>query len=517
MNNLISEMTKDLSKSGKSMFNEMKDSLMKKLKDNKISWEKSYIEDITKALEKATKEKDATKKKDCETLLNVVKYLKVGNEVISGISTTLKTVVEDVQKINEINTALSSNKENFDKLHTIEKGIYNQIQPMLEKMFTDINEASFTTDSMNANQIVIAKWNVCSVIKDVQQKLKTTFETFEAFEEMQWTLEKLTTTFKNIIEMYENILKNNNDKSETSFTASMHLPIESKILAQDYQLARSLAKLNKVFYQNELKDKYTEWIYAFKQFSFPNGGEFLFETRWSDPEGNDVEQIMGDIKKNIKSFEEHFDMEKKKDNFLINQIIETYRGSYSTDGKAFFVLSDKSSNGIISNILQGNIATISTKELTKKIDSLKFNNVGIIFTSKDTFIQQKLFSVLSKFRVYLTHNGDSIYTLMDKTFVIETNPVELIFNYPEKKNEIAGISSPMHKKFATGDYILSPYATWTVKLESRGAKEDFDLLKVFIGKVDLELIGEAQHFISNRCNKVCQDIMMKTYRLSTKN
>lgn len=522
VNNHISEMTKGLSKTGKGMFNEMKEKLLKKFKDNKLNWEKSYINDITEVLEKATKENDETKKNDCKILLNIIKYLKLTNNVISILSTALNTVMDDVKKVSEINTALNSNKENLEKLHTIEKGIYNQIQPMLEKMFDDINKASLKTDSVNSNRIVIAKWDVLNILNKVQRKLKSIFTTFEASEEMDWAFEKLITTFKIIIEMFKNISENDNEKSETTFVASMHLPKESKMLAQNYQLAQSLAKLKKIFYQNELKNKYSEWIYAFKQFSFPNGGEFLLKTGWSDFEGTtlsylEVDEIIEKVKKNINSFKEHFDMENQNDYFLVNHVTETYRGSCSADQKALFVLSDKSSNGIVSNILKGKIATINTKELKKKTDSLKFRNVGIIFTSKDRVIQLKLFNILSKFRVYLTHHGDSLYTFKDKTFLIETNPVELIFNYPENKNKITCQSSPMHEKFVTGDYMLSPYATWTVKLESRGAEKDFDLLKGFIGKVDFELIGQAEHFMSNRCDKNCEDIMMKTYKLSTKN
>lgn len=522
LNSRITDMTRNMSRSGKSDVEKLKNEILKKLKKaeedeetksyKSFEWEKSYITDITKELEDAEKEKDEIKKNNCKVKLNVIKLFKVSNIVASTASSTLKNNLQDQKKVDEINDALENNNVNLKRLYVIEEGIYSQTEPMLENMFSDIHQMGHNMSRMSVNQKLIANWNVINTLEDVQQKINSTLSNFEASEEINFVFKKLFSAFNVITKLHDVITRKLDEIADATFLVTLHMPQQSKTLAANNKLSWSLAKLNKIYHQNYLKDKYNVWVHAFRQFSFPNGGYYLRRTNYPDFVVNEnIDEFIAKIVFNIKSFNTYFNTEDGRDNFLENQIVESYKGTCSINERAFFVWRKEDNEGKITDILKGKSVTLVSKGLDNETDSLKFNKIGIIFTSKDPTTQDKLFNILSNFKVNLTHNGDSVYSFYNKNYVIETNPVNLIFYYPASVNEIAGTSSPMHRKFSSGDCILSPFATWTVELLPVG-RNHFGLLEEFIGKVDLELIGEGQRFKSNSCNKMCEDLIEKTYK-----
>ncbi|XP_043478059.1 uncharacterized protein LOC122508652 [Leptopilina heterotoma] len=534
-NNHISNMVKNMSNTGKENVRKMKDKLINIFKGEKteqvfqteqfepmLTSYKSYKFDsdfqdeeisINNNIRQANRNNDMIKLNDCKIQLNVLKFIKVSNEVLSTGSATMVNIMTDVTKVNEIDKTLKSNADNLKKLYNTEEGIYSKTQPMIEKIFTDINQVKHNMNKMDRSEIVVANWKVLSTIEEVQRKLNETFQRFNTTDDINWTLQKLSKTFQVITNIHIVITQNYDRISESKFVGVMHLPKQSRILSKDHKFSASVAQLKKVFHQNKLKDMYKEWIYAFKQYSFPKGGEFLQETGWPYSfVDKDVNQITEEIKANIDNFLKYFTVEKEKRKLVENIKADQYRGSCSTDGKAFFVWKKENSNQVIANILRGHKTTIVSKGSAGSIDSLKFNKIGIVFTSMDNAVQNKLFTVLSTFRVNLTHHGDSTYKFNNKYFIIETKPINLDFKYPKERNQISSFSPPLHEEFGNGDCVLSPYATWTVELIPEGAY-DLTLLEGFIGRVDLELIGEANSFKPDRCGKLCQDTMTTAYKL----
>lgn len=113
-------------------------------------------------------------------------------------------------------------------------------------------------------------------------------------------------------------------------------------------------------------------------------------------------------------------------------------------------------------------------------------------------------------RVNLTHHGDSHYRFNNRTYRINTNPTVMTFNYPKNCDEIMSLPSLTYKKIANGECMLSPFATWTIKLYVDNNK--LPSLEKFKGQVDLELIGEGTVFENRQCNKECETTMMNNYK-----
>ncbi|XP_043478058.1 uncharacterized protein LOC122508651 isoform X2 [Leptopilina heterotoma] len=525
-NNHISNMVKNMSNTGIENVIKMKEKFINIFKEPKtepvLTSYKSYKFDsdfqdeeisIKNDIQQAIKNKDIITFNDCKIQLNVLKFIKVSNEVLSPGSATMVNIMTDVTKVNEIDNTLKANAKNLKNLYTIEEGIYSTTQPMIDKIFTDINQVKHNMNNMDRSEIIVANWKVFSTLEEVQRKVKDTLKLFHTTDDIDWTLQKLSNTFQVITDIHKEISQQRNQISDSTFVTALHLPEESRILSKDHKFAASVAQLKKVFHQNKLKDMYNEWIYAFKQYSFPKGGEYLNETGWPYSfVDKDVNQITEEIKANIDNFLKYFTVEKEKRKLVENNKADQYRGSCSTDGKAFFVWKKENSNQVIANILRGHKTTIISKGSVGSIDSLKFNKIGIVFTSVNTSIQDNLFRVLSTFRVNLTHHGDSTYKFNNKNFLIETKPVNLDFKYPKERNQISSFSPPLHEEFGNGNCVLSPYATWTVELIAEGAY-DLTSLEGFIGRVDLELIGEGNSFKPDRCGKLCQDTMTTAYKL----
>lgn len=520
LNNQIEAMTVNMSVGGKSVVEIMKDEIIKKflkkgkeeeLKNNKVSeWAQTYADKITKELKEAENKNDETKINDCKVQLNVLKFLKVSNVVMSGASKPLQNVMQDKKKLDEIDNALSSNKENLAKLYLIEEGLYTQTQPMLRNMFNDISQVGKNMNHMTFSQIVIANWKIRSTLDKVQDTLKSTISNFEVSDEINWTLTKLLSTFDVIKELNDKVSEYEDKKADVTFIAVMHMPQVSNMLAVDHQLACSVSKLKKIYYENELKDKYMKWIYAFKQFSFPRGGYFLSETRWLESMVDEsVDQVNRKIKRNIEIFKDIYDTQEEREKLLQNTEEDFFRGSTSLDEKAFFIWKNETSYQLISDILSGKQTTLIARDLTNSFSALKFTYVGIIFTPRVATIETNLTAALTNIRVRLNHHGDSVYTFANTSFIIKTNPVLLTYKFYTEDNKVFSVPSMKHNELSRGEYMLSPFATWTVKLE--GTRRKFNLLQEFIGKVDIELVGKGQYSTEEECDQICQATLMKTY------
>ena len=102
------------------------------------------------------------------------------------------------------------------------------------------------------------------------------------------------------------------------------------------------------------------------------------------------------------------------------------------------------------------------------VNSVKFNEIGICLKPINTAIQRLLDIELQNYRVILTHLGNSHYKCDKKVFVIPSE--KLIFSYDyynctsENVNQQLINKNLVYDKIKKNVPILSPYATWSLKL-----------------------------------------------------
>ncbi len=141
-------------------------------------------------------------------------------------------------------------------------------------------------------------------------------------------------------------------------------------------------------------------------------------------------------------------------------------------------------------------------------DAIKFKLIEINFkldvnkSTEGEKLQEEFDDLIEYFGVSMTHSGVSYYRFQQDYFVMTGANQTLIYNFERDPNGNRYGTNLVYEKFKNGDYLLSPYSVWTIRLKNvvptrkgSGLRQDvgFESLKKFVPYMDLELVGTGTY------------------------
>jgi hypothetical protein len=143
-------------------------------------------------------------------------------------------------------------------------------------------------------------------------------------------------------------------------------------------------------------------------------------------------------------------------------------------------------------------------------DAIKFNTIELNFKSKNETAQFKVDDILKGFIINMTHLGNSYYRYNDKIYPMTTNSQIMWYYFERNSNGEPVRRSLSYDKLKNGDFMLSPYALWKIKLINIENKHNisFKDLEIYKDEIKLELVGNGYYVNKGGVN---EDLMVESY------
>lgn len=143
------------------------------------------------------------------------------------------------------------------------------------------------------------------------------------------------------------------------------------------------------------------------------------------------------------------------------------------------------------------VADIANSGITDK-DAIKFKDLGLNFrvTGNNTSRQSQLNELLRAFRLNMVHVGDSYYRYANEVYAMPTKRHGIWYDLDfDAGSNMPKSKSREYEDIRSGDYILSPYGTWELRLDNLTNRVRYEDLMQFKDQVDLELTGNASFVV----------------------
>jgi hypothetical protein len=110
----------------------------------------------------------------------------------------------------------------------------------------------------------------------------------------------------------------------------------------------------------------------------------------------------------------------------------------------------------------------------------------------------------------MTHLGNSYYRYNDKIYPMTTNSQDISYYFERNSNGEPVHRSLAYDKLKNGDFMLSPYALWKIKLINmeNKCKFSFENLETYKDEINLELAGNGYYIHKGG---VKEDLMVESY------
>lgn len=95
------------------------------------------------------------------------------------------------------------------------------------------------------------------------------------------------------------------------------------------------------------------------------------------------------------------------------------------------------------------------------MNAVKFNRITLNIVIEDESFQETLTGLLKNFVVHVKHSGENYYKCANRYYLIRTSSLNWILDFNTTNDDIMAV------KMQNGDATLSPYTTWTFKLEQK--------------------------------------------------
>jgi len=275
-----------------------------------------------------------------------------------------------------------------------------------------------------------------------------------------------------------------------------------------------LIKLEYMIYSNILLKKYKLLYRSLEMKFFPYGSQFLRDFQLpeqlhesSKNDSSNITDALEELNSEVKDLHSRITDYKT---LITHTDYITYEGYFTrtptNSSFPFFVWKNDEHKTVISELFSGKEVQLTAdvmKASSPKWEAVKMNNFTFNFVSKNN--QKKLDELLRYFEIEVTHRGDNSYKLHDKIYRIKTDEISVKWTLDEVNSR--PVSQTKSKiKLTDGDFLLSPYATYTVQLKPIDKTQvNFPNETNFSDSVDIELSGYGIRTDENESYKLQYD------------
>lgn len=433
-----------------------------------------------------------------------------------GLFELMNTFKGEQSQVDAMTKAIVKSQGEFQMLKDYEESIYNTLSPTLSTMKNDINETEKKLGSKSTVALDVARWQVQSTLRDVKEKIKQMVSGFEENEDLQECIQNLNESMDLLIDVYNHIEDYHKQQHLADYIAEVSSETSNSMSISDPQLDKAVNKLEILVISNLILERYEVSIDAFKQFVFPFAHRYLDDTPL--PSFIALDNNLNNLATEVINRIDHMLTNLKVYKYSITDSKNNIgSGKFNSDFlsvKPFFVWKNERYNYLISKFLAGEEvlvkADITKSEVTE--DAIKFSILSLNIKSNNATVQNEINNILKAFKINLTHLGNSYYRYNDKIYMIPTSKYDIWYNY-ERDGDVPTKKSSEYDDIKAGNYMLSPFATWKLKLTNLpNAKNiSFSNLEAYKDQIDLELGGYAS-FVNNDGLKHSELMLDKYYK-----
>ncbi|XP_069673891.1 uncharacterized protein [Periplaneta americana] len=431
-----------------------------------------------------------------EVLENALKALTVAEVCVD----VYQRCNNDQSKINCISNSIKQIQNKIDQLKNYENQIHKFMSPMIQDVQSYIYDVQNSLPAMSKMYLVIRTREVQTTLKVMKLKMCYFANGFKTQEKFACCFDKIDDTISTLTGMYDQIESYSEHKQFADYIADINSERLSSSEIESEELRDVLSKVDKLITFNILLSEYERFVAAFKQWVFPFAEYYLrdFNLPTTLAPSDDLDNQAGNIKNQLEF------LKRKLKEYNSSSVSGTddrfHKEEFNSDKEViepFLVWKNEKYKASISKLLSGEAITLKADILNGvKKSSLKFRSIEIYLKCPTVKSQEELNSILKHFRVILKHHGNSYYQCGGKFYVIRSESQTVEYSFARKQNGEPVSQISVYKKIKNGDFMLSPYAMWTIQLV-RDKGEGFKELQKFKDSVDLELIGKGRFVKAN--------------------
>ena len=458
----------------------------------------------------------AQRKKYLDQMVNIISLFDVPLDVY-------KENRNDNAKLQKMNDEIAQLEQLLEELERYRIVVYEVIYPTFKNLESDIQETIKNLKGASRFGLHVSRWRVQASIKDVRNQMQQMIKAFPDIEnEIIQYVDKLYDTMNTIIDMYDRIEAYRESAEFAAYIADINSKVASDIKITDPALSKAVTELDVLIKSNQILVKYDAGMDTFKQYVFPFVRSYLEELELpsslqyiQNNSSNFVEDLVyassARVKTLLKKIQESSIIIKEYDRYVHSGV---WFGSEDRILPPFSIWKYDEYEDEVYKLLSGKTITVTAniKNGIKKY-ATKFQIIQMHFKPTNQSTEQDLSEELKNYEVEMTHAGNSYYRCGYNNFYTAQNGYQTL-QYSVKlnsKGEPASVNG-VYSKIKDNDFILSPYATWIIRLIplnfTRGS--EFDRLAKFRNQtIDLELRGKGQ-YVDTDIN-VCDDTLSKYY------
>lgn len=263
------------------------------------------------------------------------------------------------------------------------------------------------------------------------------------------------------------------------------------------KLPRELQSLRAIITENALVSTYRSLVGSLQLFSFPycslirsSSTENCMSNRTLDRLVSCGTEYYNTLVQNLMTNRGGISGNDKRSCSLFD--IEPY-----VDG-SFMTWSNEKYKDQIAQLLSGEEVLLYS-DVLQSLDNtyaVKFNELSLKFWRGNVTEHTELKEALQKFNLYMRHMGTSYFKCGEDVVSFSHRLVDMHFSFAwDEMNKTPEEYSDDYLRLRGGDPIISPYATWAIKLKprSRFRDTDFSSLKPFASEVSMSLVGHGSY------------------------
>lgn len=423
----------------------------------------------------------------------------------------------DKAQLDAITHAIKQKENELQTLKQYEEKIYDTIAPILQNIQNDLNDIASKLGTKSHVSLNVIKWRVQDTLRDTKLHMKQLTKTFKVKDNLARCVEKLEEAMTTLINVYDHIQDYQKQQNLANYIADISSITASNInIVNDSNLKKAVENLEIIIQSNIVLQRYKVAIDAFKQFVFPFAHLYFEELILPSylKLGSNIDAIVSKAATEI----EHIQTKLEDYQQTVRQYDKTIgTGDFNSNGTAiqpFFVWKNEQHKNMISKLLSGQEVIVKADIINSAIDkdAIKFNHIELQFKAKDEIKQSEINNILTAFEISATHLGNSYYRYDDKIYLIITNSYTIDYYFERRHNDQKPVHTSMvYDKINYGNFILSPYTTWKIRLYNVPNKYNFTFsdLEIYKDEIDLELSGYARYVKHRYISEL--DLLVENY------
>ncbi|XP_051173806.1 uncharacterized protein LOC127289736 [Leptopilina boulardi] len=419
--------------------------------------------------------------------------------------------VKNKRQMKEISDKIHNAFEKTINLRNFKEDIYMKMIPLIEKIRDDTDINGKYSESSIA-YLDFKKFQMKEYFQEILEQLELFIKQFKLESLFATTMKNMHDVIDMVLSTYERIQEYVDTMKKANYERDLSLAPFDVTYIKNTELSLQLAKMINIIYANNVLDNYNKWISSFRQYIFPFADNFIvhdssfIELRGIFPKAEEASKILHLLGEKLS---------RKRAEF--NEFEKTNNAKFGYNLPPFYVWENNSNQNEIQQILEGKTINLYADIIEHKIlNAVKFRDIWLRLRLIDsTLSDEELRNDIKGFSFKLTHLGDSYYRCDNEVYLISSNShlFENVYNSldenDDEENEFHEDDDNNLNEKQKGDYLLSPYATWKIELISRDVDKNFDNLRKYHSKINIELVGFGRY--TDRHLDICQSNLTKYY------